>query len=502
MIGIFLLAGKAFARAGGGDSFGGGGDSSGGGGGGGGSYGGSEGGGDFSSGGGEYGGGDALIELLFWLVFEHPLVGVPVIVVVVVGYLYLQSQRIVVDRQVYRIEHPVRPPPTSQGPELQLLVRRDPGFSEVLFLDFARLVYTRAQEERGGDRLHVLEAVLSEAALRALRVRKAATVDKVIVGSARLCAVRVDVVYAELDVAFVANLTEDGVHRYVEERWTFRREAETRSPGPAGVRELRCPRCGSALQVRVDGSCVSCNAPLTNAALLWQVKEIVVDRTRLVEGVELTLGGGVEVGTALPTVLAPDLTVSLRTLGARHPEFDEGQFRRRVGETFLAVQSAWSALRPEDVRALETDAIYTSHRYWMERYRAGGLRNGSADVAVQSVELVRVQMDAYVTAITVRIQASMLDWTEDRTGAVVGGSRTQTRRFSEYWTFVRSAGASLAARPDLQKCPSCGAPLDKLGETGVCGHCDATITTGDYDWVLAAIDQDEVYGARNRSVPG
>ncbi len=479
MIWLLLLASQALGRAGGGDSFGGGGggDYGGGGGGGGGSF-----------------GGDALGDLLVFLLFEYPLVGVPLLVVFMGGFLYLKSQRVVESHQIYRVGHPLPPEPPRGGPELALLVRRDPGFSEVLFLDFARLVYTRAQEERGGDRLHVLEAVLSEEALRALRVRNAQAVDKVIVGSARLSGLRVGQRYAELDVAFVANLTEDGVHRYLEERWTFRREADTRSPGPTGVHELRCPRCGSALQTRVDGSCVSCNVPLTNATLLWQVKDVAVGASRVVDPVELSLGGGVEVGTRMPTVLAPNLAASLRALGARHPEFAVDAFRRRVAETFLLIQKAWSELRPTDVRALETDAIYTSHRYWIARYREGGLRNGSGDVNVLSVELVRVQMDAYVTAITVRIQASMLDWTEDRTGAVVGGSRTEARQFSEYWTFVRSAGASLTGRPDLRSCPSCGAPLDKLGETGVCGHCEATITTGDYDWVLAAIDQDEVYG--------
>jgi uncharacterized protein with PIN domain len=65
--------------------------------------------------------------------------------------------------------------------------------------------------------------------------------------------------------------------------------------------------------------------------------------------------------------------------------------------------------------------------------------------------------------------------------------------FTEYWTFVRTAGKSHRAEATAANCPSCGAPLDNVSESGVCGYCDARITGGEYDWVLSAIDQDEAY---------
>jgi uncharacterized protein with PIN domain len=95
--------------------------------------------------------------------------------------------------------------------------------------------------------------------------------------------------------------------------------------------------------------------------------------------------------------------------------------------------------------------------------------------------------------VTVRIYARMRDWTEDRDGNVVGGSRSEDRIFSEYWTFLRSAGGAGRPRENLDQCPSCGAPLDRVSETGVCGYCEAKITGGEHDWVLSAIEQDEAY---------
>lgn len=41
-------------------------------------------------------------------------------------------------------------------------------------------------------------------------------------------------------------------------------------------------------------------------------------------------------------------------------------------------------------------------------------------------------------------------------------------------------------------CPNCGAPL-KVNVSGVCGFCGGKITSGEFDWVLSRIEQDESY---------
>jgi len=42
-------------------------------------------------------------------------------------------------------------------------------------------------------------------------------------------------------------------------------------------------------------------------------------------------------------------------------------------------------------------------------------------------------------------------------------------------------------------CPHCGAPL-KIGMAGTCEYCRAKVTSGEFDWVLSRIEQDEAYG--------
>jgi predicted lipid-binding transport protein (Tim44 family)/uncharacterized Zn finger protein (UPF0148 family) len=460
------MAGEALARAGGGHSF-------------------SGGGGGFSGGGGG-GGGSGLVELVIWLVFAHPTVGVPLLVVgAVVFVLHVRAQQ-GPPRAV------VRSRPRARTVDLSALRAADPTFSPVLFLDWVRLVYTRAQEERGRKNLDVLAAVLTPRAVQAL-ARGEGPVQEVVVGAAHIDRASVDGGVARLIVALQANYTQAGARFFTMERWTFAREADAPSPGPEQMRSLACPSCGSPLETRRDGRCTNCDTPLADGRHLWRVENVAVEAIRRLQGLELALGGGLEVGTDHPHVEAPDLAAQLRALQARHPEFARAAFLERATAIFLAIQAAWSAGRWEQARPLETDALYQQHRYWMDRYAASKLRNRCEDVRVTDTVIVRVGLDAFYESITVRIFARMLDWTEDATGRVVGGSRDEPRVFSEYWTFVRAAGAPLRSAHDVAACPSCGAPLDRMGETGVCGYCDAKVTGGEFDWVAAMIDQDEVY---------
>jgi hypothetical protein len=106
---------------------------------------------------------------------------------------------------------------------------------------------------------------------------------------------------------------------------------------------------------------------------------------------------------------------------------------------------------------------------------------------------VKIVEDAFYNAITLRIGAQGYDYTVDEAGKIVAGSKNNLRRWSEYWTFIRNRQAKpIAMRADLN-CPNCGAPL-KVNHAGVCQFCGGKITSGEFDWVLSKIEQDESYG--------
>jgi hypothetical protein len=100
-------------------------------------------------------------------------------------------------------------------------------------------------------------------------------------------------------------------------------------------------------------------------------------------------------------------------------------------------------------------------------------------------------ISAHYHSVTVRVFATGFDYTLNADDEVVGGSRSKERQYSEYWTLIRGVSHAGAAKDD-KSCPSCGAPLE-VEMTGQCKHCNAKVTTGDFDWVLSRIEQDDSY---------
>lgn len=107
-------------------------------------------------------------------------------------------------------------------------------------------------------------------------------------------------------------------------------------------------------------------------------------------------------------------------------------------------------------------------------------------------ERAHIVHDKYFDAMTVRVFAECRDYTLDQAGGIVGGNREKFRQYSEYWTFIRSTDKRGAAKSD-PACPNCGAPLSHVNMAGDCTHCQTHVTTGEFDWVLSRIEQDEVY---------
>ena len=475
-----ILATEAFARLGGGEGYSGGGSSGGG-------------------GGGDGFAVEALVRLLIWLVFRHPMIGIPLLILAIVVFVKMKAAgnfQVAYEPVVVRTAPPSRPAPA----QLDALRQADRNFSEPVFLDFAQLVYVRAQGARPGSRAELAQPWVAEETLPILFARPEGLeqVRDVVFGKTAPSGYRREEGLDLLDVDFEVNLTEvrQGHERQllIRERWTFRRKAGVLSPVPERMRTLGCAGCGSTLEPKPDGLCPNCGAPRTRGLVQWEVGKILPLDRRTVEPPSLALGGGTEPGTNLPTRFDPRIGALRRDFEARHPDFSWEAFDARVRETFLKLQQAWSTGRWELARPYETDALFQSHRYWVERYRKFGLVNRLEGITIGRVDVAKVGLDAFYESITVRVFATMRDWTEDASGKVVGGSRTLPRTFSEYWTFLRAVGATRKAEGGTESCPSCGAPLDKINMAGVCEYCGSKLTTGEFDWVVSRIEQDDAYG--------
>jgi predicted lipid-binding transport protein (Tim44 family) len=159
---------------------------------------------------------------------------------------------------------------------------------------------------------------------------------------------------------------------------------------------------------------------------------------------------------------------------------------------YTELNPAWTALDLTPVRGFVSDGLFDYLQYWIDAYRHQGLRNQLTGMHLTRWELAKVVRDKHFDAMTIRIWASGRDYTVvQASGQVVGGNPNVDRDYSEYWTLIRGAGVKGAPRAD-KNCPNCGAPLE-VSMAGRCNHCDAKITSGEFDWVLSKIEQDESY---------
>jgi hypothetical protein len=474
--GLLFAGTDLLARVGGGESYSGGGSSSG-------------------SGGGSDGGGAELLYYLFrfllWLTMEYPAIGIPVdIVVLIVIVRWLRRKN---TSEVLTIS--TSPGASGAPARLEGLRRFDPNFSEITFSDFCYSLYAKAHHARGAGDLDRYAPFLSEPARQALRSRNPAGLKEVrgvVVGAMTITSVRgLDTPQVTATILYESNYTEvvgtAETSFYVKDQWVLERRRDILSPPPEKAKADHCPRCGAALQTRTDGACQYCGVKIDSGAFQWYVRAVSL-MTQETRGPLLT-SNVPEQGTERATVFQASFGHARASFETAHPKFRWEAFELRVRAIATELQDAWTARDWERVRPLETESLFQMHRYWIDAYQRQRLRNIVADFRVMTVEPVKIDSDAFYEAITVRIYAEGRDHTVDESGRTVAGSGLQIRRWTEYWTLIRTRTATDATK---LACPNCGAPV-AVGVTGICTFCGGKVTSGDFDWVLSRIEQDESY---------
>ena len=181
----------------------------------------------------------------------------------------------------------------------------------------------------------------------------------------------------------------------------------------------------------------------------------------------------------------------LATIQAHDPDFNLETFKSSVERSFFVVEEAWTERKPDMSRRVMADGVWHQHKAQIDGYVSNGTRNVLDGLAVGRVDVLAASSDAQYDTITVRILAACADYDiEVDSGKVVRGNKHDTSNWQEDWVFQRSSKATTKTDGGTmqQKCPNCGAPLD-VDLAGVCKYCRAPVMSGDYDWVLARIDQ-------------
>lgn len=124
------------------------------------------------------------------------------------------------------------------------------------------------------------------------------------------------------------------------------------------------------------------------------------------------------------------------------PSFDEQRFKDSVMDHFFRIQGAWMNRDLTPVAALLTEQMKGVLQEDVNRLLRDKQVNRLENIAVRTVEVTEAWQESGLDFITTLIYANLLDYTtDDTTGSVISGSRTEPVKFEEYWTFTRPIGS-------------------------------------------------------------
>lgn len=138
---------------------------------------------------------------------------------------------------------------------------------------------------------------------------------------------------------------------------------------------------------------------------------------------------------------ANDVVTDLSHIRQMDPSFDEKRFTDTVMDIFFKIQGGWMNRDLSPVSGLLTDEMKRIFQGDLDRLLQDKQVNRLENIAVRNVEVAEAWQETGQDYITASIYANLLDYTtDDVTGAVVSGSKTEPVKFEEYWTFTRPVG--------------------------------------------------------------
>jgi hypothetical protein len=294
-------------------------------------------------------------------------------------------------------------------------------------------------------------------------------------------------------VTFEANYSVGEARRFVIEDWAFERAVSARTRAPEPGRRFACPNCGApwtSAAAAGTQKCASCGEIVDNGRFDWRVKSISLREIRTdIPGLDQDV---VERGTDDPTVEDANIAAQWAAFLQEDPAVTNDAFAARLNHVYRVLNDSWSNGNIQPARVVLSDGLADYMQYWLDAYAQQHFRNVLQDMRMTRHAIVKLRRDKHYDAVTVRIWATGKDYVVRTTdGSHVRGNASDERAYSEYWTLIRAAGRRGAPRTDAA-CGGCGAPL-VVSMAGSCSHCGAHVTSGEFDWVLSKIEQDDNY---------
>lgn len=141
--------------------------------------------------------------------------------------------------------------------------------------------------------------------------------------------------------------------------------------------------------------------------------------------------------------LRGELETGLDHIRRMDQAFDESRFNDSAMDSFFQIQAAWMNRDLTPAAGLLTEEMARNLQADLDQLLLDKQINQLENIAVRKVEVVEAWQEQGSDYITASIVANLLDYTTDEvSGAVVSGSKTEPVKFQEYWTFTRPVGAN------------------------------------------------------------
>lgn len=138
---------------------------------------------------------------------------------------------------------------------------------------------------------------------------------------------------------------------------------------------------------------------------------------------------------------AAELDQGLAHVRQMDPAFDADRFCDSAMDIFFKIQGAWMNRDLAPVNALLTEELKRMLQGDVDQLLRDKRVNRLENIAVRTVEIVEAWQESGEDYLMVLITANLLDYTtDDVTGQVVAGSKSDPVKFQEFWTFRRPVG--------------------------------------------------------------
>ena len=468
---MLLICETADARAGGGHGYSGGGGSSGG------------------SGGGGGGGELYLLIQLIRLAIECPIIGVPLLIIVVgfMIYGYMKGDEMYVGNTIRKGTELY--PSVASNSALTKIKAKDPNFDENHFRQRAENAFMLVQRSWAKRDLADAEAFLADGTYEQFLIQINTYKENRVIDVMENLKIResyimgfesdnnFDTIHLAIRAVCKNYRADEKSKQYIEgnrseeeftEVWTFLRRTGAKTLKKPGLIEGYCPNCGAKIVVGRHARCSSCNAILRSGEYDWVLSNI----TQACEWTERS-------NNAIPGV-------------KRYLQLDEG-FNVQHIEDLVSVMF-WRKNESErigDVAPLRKIATneYCDSQANMYRPDSNGQHKFFTESAIGSIRLMGVddvtsdQEDfLYAKVIWSGIPAK-----RGRDGKILKVVNLP-QNFKDVFVLKRKHGVKTDTKTSLSSahCPNCGAAITNL-LANECEYCGSVLNDGKRDWVLECI---------------